>query len=132
MKKNLIKSLLALSLVGIVTSLGAASCDPVFAEGEMPEYPDFARAHGIEGIVLIEALVDEKGQVFAADVISPVHPVLDKAALSAVEKWKFTPATVEGVPTMKVVRIPISFSLVDPKQDRLFRAQMKPSLASNS
>lgn len=95
------------------------STNPKLVDGDMPDYSTFARTHDVKGTVMVEALVDEKGNVFAADVVQSVHKDLDKAAIAAISKWKFDPATENGKPVMKVVRIPVKFDLIDPMKESL-------------
>lgn len=107
---------LILSAALFAASLNATTqSDPVFASGERPDYPEIARIANVEGTVVVEALVDEKGRVFAVDVVDSVHPALDAATVEAVSKWTFKPALKDGTPVMRVVRIPVDFKLVDPK-----------------
>ena len=119
--KNLIVASIVLALFGF-NALSAGSTVPVLTDGEMPEYSEFARSHDLKGTVVLEALVDENGHVFAAEVVDSVHAELDKAALAAVADWKFNPAMEDGKAVMKVVRIPINFNLIDPVEDSLLRA----------
>ncbi len=57
-----------------------------------PSYP----ARSLErGMVMIEALVNEKGQVTEATVIRSA-PAFDGAALAAARQWRFRPASVAG------------------------------------
>lgn len=89
----------------------------------MPCYTEEARATGIEGIVIVEALVDENGRVFAADVVQSLSPELDSLTVEAVLEWKFNPATEDGRAVMKVVRIPVKFHLIDPMDETITNAQ---------
>lgn len=114
MKTKSILSLITALIIGFTASVQAAAGDPTVKKGEMPEYPVYARSHNIQGVVIIEALVDEQGRIFGAEVVQSVHESVDKAALKAVTEWSFIPAQKEGKPIMKVVRIPIRFSLVTP------------------
>jgi TonB family protein len=59
-----------------------------------PEYPDMARRMGIHGVVKVEALVGISGTVKSVE-LKGGHPVLAIAAMSAVRKWKWEPATHE-------------------------------------
>lgn len=119
--KTLLITSIVLALFG-ANALSADSTEPVLTNGEMPEYTEFARSHDLKGTVVLEALVDENGNVFAAEVVDSVHKELDKAALAAVADWKFNPAIEDGKAVMKVVRIPINFNLIDPVEDSLLRA----------
>lgn len=58
-----------------------------------PIYPDIAQKAGVEGMVVLQIVVDEKGNVLDAVVVlaSPAG-IFEDAALEAIYKWKFTPA----------------------------------------
>ncbi len=58
-----------------------------------PIYPDIAKKAGVEGMVVIQIVIDEKGNVLEAVVVlaSP-SGIFEDAALEAIYKWKFTPA----------------------------------------
>lgn len=75
-----------------------------------PEYTDMAREAGVEGIVMLWALVDLDGSVKAVQVIRSV-PLLDAAASAAVHRWRFTPALANGHPVRVWVAVPVKFSL---------------------
>lgn len=77
-----------------------------------PVYPALAQHLGQEGLVVLMVEVDEQGLV--SDITigkSSGHKILDDAAVRAVKKWKFTPATREGTPVKSKIEIPIRFKL---------------------
>ncbi len=59
-----------------------------------PLYPDLARKMNLTGTVKVAVVVATNGTVKEAKVIGG-HPVLAGAALDAVRKWRFEPASVE-------------------------------------
>jgi TonB family protein len=59
-----------------------------------PVYPDLAKKMNLTGTVKVEVVVATNGSVKEAKVVGG-HPVLATAALEAVRKWKFEPASVE-------------------------------------
>ncbi len=62
-----------------------------------PEYPESARKAGVEGRVDLSVVVDEKGFVVAADVITAVPTgIFEEAARQAVMKWRYRPARMRG------------------------------------
>jgi len=62
-----------------------------------PEYPESARKAGVEGRVDLSVVVDEKGLVVAADVITAVPTgIFEEAARQAVMKWRYRPARMRG------------------------------------
>ena len=75
-----------------------------------PVYPDVARSARVEGVVVIEAAIDAKGQVTNARVLRG-HPLLDAAALGAVEQWEFMPTLLNGVPTPVIMTVTVNFRL---------------------
>ncbi len=77
-----------------------------------PEYPEMARAAGIQGIVIVEALIGEDGAVREAKVLRPV-PMLDGPALDAVLQWKYTPTLLNGQPVPIIMTVTVTFTLND-------------------
>ena len=75
-----------------------------------PVYPDSARAAGVEGTVIVKALIGSDGRVMHAEIETGV-PGLDAAALTAVRQWRFKPGTENGRPRAMSVGIPVSFHL---------------------
>jgi len=59
-----------------------------------PVYPALARKMNLTGTVRVAVLVAANGTVKEAKVVGG-HPVLATAALDAVRKWRFEPASVE-------------------------------------
>ena len=78
-----------------------------------PAYPDSARAHGVQGTVIMEALVCAKGNILDVNVIQSI-PELDGAAEDAVRQWIFQPAIAGTDPVAVWVVIPVRFSLHGP------------------
>jgi protein TonB len=62
-----------------------------------PVYPALARIERVEGDVLLQALVDEKGKVEAVTVVNGPEP-LRNAAIDALRNWRFKPYLLEGHP----------------------------------
>lgn len=56
------------------------------------EYPSELVKKGISGIVLLELLINEKGTVDSAGVVTGVHPILDSNAVKAARQFVFAPA----------------------------------------
>lgn len=75
-----------------------------------PAYPDLALRAGIEGVVIVEATIDEHGRVRDAKVLRGV-PVLDAAALDAVRQWVYTPTLLDGVPTPVIMTVTVRFTV---------------------
>jgi TonB family protein len=60
----------------------------------VPEYPELARKMQIIGTVRVEATVAPNGKAKSTQVVGG-SPVLAKAAVDAIEKWKWAPAPQE-------------------------------------
>jgi protein TonB len=77
-----------------------------------PTYPGSLLSKGIGGRVLVTCSVDETGRVVAASIKqSSGHPDLDKAAINAVNKWKFKPATKGGRKIKATCVVPFNFEV---------------------
>jgi len=74
-----------------------------------PEYPTLARQARLSGVVVIEAIIDEHGNVKGMQVVSG-HPLLIPAALNAVSKRRYEPTILDGDPTPIDLRVEIKFS----------------------
>jgi protein TonB len=75
-----------------------------------PEYPALAVNAQIEGMVILEATVDETGAVTDTRVLRS-HSVLDHAAVNAVEQWRYEPLRLNGQAMPFVLTVTVSFSL---------------------
>jgi len=84
---------------------------PTIITSTLALYTEDARTHGIEGIVAIEAVVGEDGQIKTMRVLKGLGFGLDEVALAAVQEWEFSPATQNGIPVSVVAEIDVQFSL---------------------
>lgn len=75
-----------------------------------PVYPDIAREAGVDGQVMVQALVGKDGKVKDVRVVKSI-PMLDQAAVSAVKQWLFKPALSNNKPVAVWVAVPVKFSL---------------------
>jgi protein TonB len=74
------------------------------------EYPEIARDAGVEGKVVVWALVGKDGRVLETKVTQSI-PMLDAAAVKAVKQYVFKPALNNNKPVAVWVAIPLKFSL---------------------
>lgn len=84
------------------------------AGNPLPKYPKRARWRGAEGRVVLAVQVGTDGR--ARSVVlrrSSGHADLDAAALAAVKRWRFAPASRGGVSVEGLAIVPIRFRLVD-------------------
>jgi protein TonB len=73
-------------------------------------YPAIAQAAKVQGIVELEATIDERGVVRNVKVVRSV-PLLDQAAIAAVSTWRYTPTQLNGVAVPVVMTVRVAFSL---------------------
>lgn len=77
-----------------------------------PEYPELAREAGVEGLVIVHALIGVEGRVIRVELDEKRSvPLLDRTALEAAMKWRFTPALANGHPVKVWYAIPFKFVL---------------------
>lgn len=77
-----------------------------------PVYPQSAQARGIEGFVILEILISERGQVSDAKVITAEPAgIFDQVAIEAVKKWQFEPGLHEGKTIASRIKQKVNFEL---------------------
>jgi TonB family protein len=74
-------------------------------------YPEFARKDGIEGKVLVEATINEAGEIIDTRIVESLCTECDREAIQAIYSVRWKAATKQGVPVASRVSIPISFRL---------------------
>lgn len=74
-------------------------------------YPEIARKAGIEGRVVLQFVVDERGNVVNPVVIRGIGGGCDEAAIEAIKGVRFTPGMQRGRPVKVQFQLPIVFRL---------------------
>ena len=75
-----------------------------------PVYPELAQKAHIQGLVILEAAVDEHGAVTNVKVLRSVK-FLDEPALDAVRQWRYSPLLLNGQPMPFVLTVTVSFTI---------------------
>jgi len=75
-----------------------------------PVYPAIAQAARVQGVVILEAVIDVDGRVTDLRVLRSV-PLLDQAAIDAVRQWVFTPTLLNNEPVRIVMTVTVAFQL---------------------
>jgi|SRR5436190_13072279 len=83
---------------------------PLKTHDARPTYPAEAQAARVQGVVIVEALIDQTGAVANAGVLRSI-PMLDAAALGAVSRWHFAPTIVNGQPASVIMTVTVNFTL---------------------
>lgn len=90
---------------------GASPAKPI--KQARPVYPLAMRQSGLRGEVLIGFVINIEGRVQNPYVIRSINASFEEAALDAVRKWVFKPATYLGLPLKSKNKVPIIFSVLD-------------------
>ena len=77
------------------------------------EFPELLRQAGIQGVVMIQAVVDTSGRVEpnSVKVMSSANPGFDTPAKNMVLKSLFRPARVYGHAVRVLIQLPVNFQL---------------------
>ncbi len=75
-----------------------------------PKYPADAFVRKVEGVVIVEFVIDATGHVVRTRIIQSI-PMLDAAALETVRTWEFTPALKHGRPVATAAQAPVTFRI---------------------
>ena len=75
-----------------------------------PTYPMMAKQLGVQGTVLLHAIISRTGRIEQLEVISG-HPLLRAAALDAVKNWVYRPYRLNGEPIEVETQITVNFVL---------------------
>lgn len=76
-----------------------------------PHYTEVARKARISGLVILESIIDKRGEVTSVRVLRGLPMGLSEAAVSAVKQWRFKPATMRGKPVDVYFTLTINFTL---------------------
>ncbi len=76
-----------------------------------PPYTDIARSDRLQGVSVVEVLIDEKGQPRYAIPVKKLGDGLDENALTAIKQWKFQPATKNSKPVPCLATVEVAFHL---------------------
>ena len=64
----------------------------------------------MQGIVILEATISPQGRVVEVKVLRGI-PLLDQAAIDAVNTWVYTPTLLNGVPVPVIMTVTVNFKL---------------------
>ena len=84
---------------------------PAVLSGPRLQFPELLRQAGIEGRVLVQAIVDTLGRVKpnSVKVLQSPNPGFDQSAMNYVLKALFRPARVHGRAVRVLIQIPVDF-----------------------
>lgn len=95
-----------------VVHVGGVVHEPKKLRDVAPAYPMIARTARVQGLVILECVINPQGRVEGVHVLRGV-PMLDEAAVAAVKQWVYTPTLYRGVPVSVVLTVTVNFVLRD-------------------
>ncbi|HEX7662940.1 MAG TPA: energy transducer TonB, partial [Polyangiaceae bacterium] len=96
------------------SSAFAQKVPPKVVEHADAVYPADLVAKGVHADVVLIVTIDAEGHVTSADVETSGGPELDGAAVDAMRRWIFDPATVDGKAVASKIRVPFHFAPPEP------------------
>jgi TonB family protein len=97
---------------GKLVDIRDVDVQPKVLDRRLPDYTHRAMRLKQQGTVELRVLVDEKGRVAKVEVTKPIpNSDLNDAAVDAVRRWKFSPATKEGQPVKTWKKETVTFKL---------------------
>ena len=97
---------------------------PVALRKVDPGYDPGAVREGVEGTVVLYAVIHQDGKVDSVRVVRSLHPRLDENAVQALLRWQFQPATRDGHPVELEALVQIPFTLA---RISFLKTQRQPS-----
>ena len=95
--------------------VGGLLSQPVLLHRVEPVYPSVAVAARVQGVAILETIVDEEGRVTDVRVLRSANPLLDREAIAAVRQWRYTPVVLNGTPVKFILTVTLSFRLEERK-----------------
>ncbi len=105
--------LLVLALPGTAVAQPAqpALTPPRVLEAVDPTYPAEEIGSGRRPVVVLHVTIDSEGRVHEAHVDDTAGEAFDRAALEAIQHWRFEPARRDGQPIAARVRLEVHFAV---------------------
>ncbi len=111
------RNLLALSLILVGSAFAAAPVVhtevdevPQPLRTPPPAYPAQLKADKVSGLVLVDLVIDDQGQVGQVDVVKSSATDFEAPTLDAVKQWRFRPARKGGEAVWVRLRLPVKFT----------------------
>ena len=95
--------------------VGGAIRQPSMVSKVEPVYPPLAKQANIQGVVILELVIDTDGSVKEGRVLRSI-PLLDQAALDAVVQWRYQPTLLNGAPVEVIATVTVNFTLPEEEQ----------------
>jgi len=76
-----------------------------------PQYPELGRRMRLNGLVILECIIDDTGHIRDVHILRASHAVFEQPALDAIRQWQFAPGTMNGVPVNVQFNLTVTFHL---------------------
>ena len=97
---------------GGVFRVGGGVSSPIPIYKVEPEYSEEARKAKFQGTVVLQIVIDERGNPTNFKVVRPLGLGLDEKAIEAVQKWRFRPGLKEGKAVAVLATVEVNFRLL--------------------
>jgi protein TonB len=91
--------------------LTAEMSRPVALRPIQPRYTEMARRAGMQGTVIVEAVIDERGNATNVRVLRGLPMGLDRAAMEAIQQTQFKPAMIGSRPVKVYYTLTVTFTI---------------------
>lgn len=96
---------------GVFTITHPGVQQPVLVHRVQPEYPETMRRAGIQGVVVLSAIITRTGDVEVKEVLRSLNAILDGAAIRAVSQWKYRPAMLNNRPVSVWFTVTVDYKI---------------------
>jgi len=94
-----------------IVHAGFDIAEPMIISKIEPRYTEPARHAGIQGVVILELIIDTDGRVESVNALRGLSLGLTKSAVDAVKRWQFEASTYKGNPVSVRYILTINFHL---------------------
>ncbi len=94
-----------------VYQVGVDIAPPRVIHRVQPIYTRAALAARLQGVVILEAVIDTEGRVASLEVLRGLGLGLTESAVAAVRQWRFEPSTANGRPVRVLYRLTVVFRI---------------------
>ena len=95
----------------VAVALDARMTRPEAISRPHPRYTEQARIARRTGVVIVQATIDRTGHVTDVRLIKGLGLGLDESAMTAVQQWRFKPATLAGRPVPVYFQLSVNFTI---------------------
>ena len=91
--------------------LTAEMSRPVPLHPILPKYTEVARRAGMQGTVIVEAVIDERGNATNVRILRGLPMGLDRSAMEAIQQTQFKPAMIGSRPVKVYYTLTVTFTI---------------------